>query len=200
LQLLSAKGGFVVSVSAASYDSLRALCRKNNPAPDDWRRVLLLDGVMRWFADFRGFGGDGLAWAAAGMARRAGVPDDALRDAGMDEETIRLVRREKVADADAQAPLTAEEQLGCLLVTLDHLSELVIAAAAARPKGSVKGLKVSAVQKKFKDSKCAPEANRMTILQGARRMRWEIGDLTSKTIKAILSCEDEVREAAQEIA
>ena len=40
----------------------------------------------------------------------------------------------------------------------------------------------------------------MTILQGARRMRWEIGDLTSKTIKAILACEDEVREAAQEIA
>ena len=27
----------------------------------------------------------------------------------------------------------------------------------------------------------------MTILQGARRMRWEIGDLTSKTIKAILA-------------
>ena len=189
-----------MAVTAASYDSLRALCRKNNTVPEEWRRALLLAEVMRWFAEFRGFGDEGLTWAAAGIARSAGVPDDALRAAGMDEETIRLVRREKVADADAQAPLTAEEQLGCLLVTLDHLSELVMAAAATRPKGSVKGLKVSAVQKKFKDSKCAPEANRMTILQGARRMRWEIGDLTSKTIKAILSCEDEVREAAQEIA
>ena len=164
-----------MSVSAASYDSLRALCRKNNPAPDDWRRALLLASVMRWFADFRGFGEDGLVWAAAGMARRAGV-------------------------SDAQAPLTAEEQLGCLLVTLDHLSKLVVEAAVTRPKGSVKGLKVSAVQKKFKDSKFAPEVSRMTILQGARRMRWEIGDLTSKTIKAILACEEEVREAAQEIA
>jgi len=189
-----------VSVSAASYDSLRALCRKNHPAPEEWRRALLLAGIMRWFAEFRGFGDDGLVWAAAGMARRSGVPNDALRAAGMDEETIRLVRRERVADADAQAPLTQEEQMGCLLVTLDHLSELVAATAVTRPKGSVKGLKVSAVQKKFRDSRFAPQANRMTILQGARRMRWEIGDLTSKTIKAILACEDEVREAAQEIA
>ena len=189
-----------MSVTAASYDSLRALCRKNNPALEDWRRALLLAGVMRWFAEFRGFGDDDLVWAAAGMARRAGVPNDALRAAGIDEETIRLVRREKVADADAQAPLSAGEQLGCLLVTLDHLSALVVAAAVSRPKGSVKGLKVSAVQKKFKDSKFAPEVSRMTILQGARRLRWEIGDLTSKTIKAILACEDDVREAAQEIA
>ena len=189
-----------MSVSAASYDSLRALCRKNNPAPDDWRRALLLASVMRWFADFRGFGEDGLVWAAAGMARRAGVSNDALRTAGMDEDIIRMVRREQVADADAQAPLTAGEQLGCLLVTLDHLSKLVVETAVTRPKGSVKGLKVSAVQKKFKDSKFAPEVSRMTILQGARRMRWEIGDLTSKTIKAILACEEEVREAAQEIA
>ncbi|MBP5199477.1 MAG: hypothetical protein J6Z82_02360 [Schwartzia sp.] len=189
-----------MSVTAASYDSLRAQCRKNNPVPDEWRRALLLAEVMRWFAEFRGFGDDGLVWAAAGMARRAGIHSEALREAGMDEDTIRMVRREKVADADAQAPLSAEEQMGCLLVTLDHLSELVVAAAATRPKGSVKGLKVSAVQKKFKDSKFAPEISRMTILQGARRMRWEIGDLTSKTIKAILSCEDDVREAAQEIA
>ena len=189
-----------MSVSAASYESLRALCRKNNPAPEEWRRVLLLASVMQWFADFRGFGDEGLVWAAAGMARRAGVASDALRAAGMDEDTIRMVRREKVADADAQAPLTAEEQLGCLLVTLDHLSELVSAIAVTRPKGSVKGLKVSAVQKKFRDNRFAPQVNRMTILQGARRMRWEIGDLTSKTIKAILSCEDEVRDAAQEIA
>ena len=160
----------------------------------------MLAGVMRWFAEFRGFGDDGLVWAAAGMARRSGVPNDALRAAGMDEETIRLVRRERVADSDAQAPLTQEAQLGCLVVTLDHLSALVVASAATRPKGSVKDMKVSAVQKKFKDFKFAPEVDRMTILQGARRMRWEIGDLTSKTIKAVLACEEKVREAAKKIA
>ncbi|MBQ8699901.1 MAG: hypothetical protein IJ812_01425 [Schwartzia sp.] len=189
-----------MSFSVASYESIRALCRESVPAPDDWQRTILFAGVMRWFAEFRGFADAADAWAAAGMARRAHVESRALGAAGMDENLIRLVRREKVADADAQAPLTPEEQLACLLVTLDHLSALVVAAAATRPKGSVKDMKVSAVQKKFKDSKFAPEVSRMTILQGARRMRWEIGDLTSKTIKAVLASEEEAREATRKIA
>ncbi len=189
-----------MSLSAASYEKLYDLCRQKCPAPDDWRRAVLFAGVMRWFAEFRGLEARGSAWAAAGLARRAGIDPKALSAAGMDDEMIRLVQREKVADADAQAPLTPEEQLGCLLVTLDHLSALVVAAAAPRPKGSVKDMKVSAVKKKFQDFKFAPEVNRMTIMQGARRMRWEIGDLTSKTIKAVLASEEEAREAAREIA
>ena len=190
-----------MSVSAAMiYEKIYSLAEAALPEPDGWRHALTLAGVMRWFAEFRGFSEAAGQWAAAGLARRAGLDGKTLCKAGMDEEVVRLVRRENVADADAQAPLTAEAQLGCLVVTLDHLSALVVAAAATRPKGSVKDMKVSAVQKKFKDSKFAPEVNRMTILQGARRMRWEIGDLTSKTIKAVLSCEEEVREAGRKIA
>ena len=189
-----------MSLSVASYEKLYDLCRQKCPAPDDWQRAVLFAGVMRWFAEFRGFEAHGSAWAAAGMARRAGIETGNLSAAGMDDETIRLVRQEKVADADAQAPLTPEEQLGCLLVTLDHLSSLIVATAAPRPKGSVKDLKVSAVKKKFQDFKFAPQVDRMAIMQGARRMRWEIGDLTSKTIKAILASEEEAREAAKEIA
>ena len=80
------------------------------------------------------------------------------------------------------------------------LSALILAVAANRPKGSVRDLKVSAVQKKFRDMRFAPESNRMTIMQGARRMRWEIGDLTSKTIKAIRTYEEDIRESIQRIA
>ena len=186
--------------SSVVYEKIYDLARAASPAPNDWRHMLTLAGVMRWFAEFRGFPAAADKWAAAGLARRAGIDGKSLCKAGMDEDVVRLVRRETVADADAQAPLTPEEQLGCLVVTLDHLSALVVASAATRPKGSVKDMKVSAVQKKFKDSKFAPEINRMTIMQGARRMRWEIGDLTSKTIKAVLACEEEVREEAKKIA
>ena len=189
-----------VSVAATVYEKIYGLSSSVLSAPEDWRHALTLAGVMRWFAEFRGFAAMADVWAAAGLARRAGIDGKTLCQAGLDEDVARLVRRENVADADAQAPLTAEEQLGCLVVTLDHLSALVVAAAATRPKGSVKDMKVSAVQKKFKDKKFAPEVSRMTILQGARRMRWEIGDLTSKTIKAVLSCEEEVRDAARKTA
>lgn len=184
----------------ASYESLCTFYREGHPAPDALRRALLLAGVMRWFAEFRGFGAAADTWATAGLVRGAGLHVDALRAAGVSDDLIRLAAREKVADADAQAPLTEEEQLACLLVTLDHLSRLVVASAATRPKGSVKDMKVSAVQKKFRDSKFQPDISRMAILQGARRMRWEIGDLTSKTIKAVFSCEDKVRDAVQKIA
>lgn len=189
-----------MSGSSVVYGNIYELAQTALSRTEDWRHALTLAGVMRWFAEFRGFSSAADEWAAAGLARRAGIDGKTLCKAGMDEDVVRLVERETVADADAQAPLTQEDQLGCLVVTLDHLSALVVASAATRPKGSVKDMKVSAVQKKFKDSKFAPEISRMTILQGARRMRWEIGDLTSKTIKAVLSCEEEVREAARKIA
>lgn len=189
-----------MSGSSVVYEKIYDLAQAALPAPEDWRRALTLAGVMRWFAEFRGFSSSADQWAAVGLARRAGLDGNALCKAGMDEDVVRLVNRKTVADADAQAPLMQEEQLGCLVVTLDHLSALVVASAATRPKGSVKDMKVSAVQKKFKDFKFAPGVDRMTILQGARRMRWEIGDLTSKTIKAVLACEEEVREAARKIA
>ena len=189
-----------MSVSSVIYEKIYDMAQAALPEHDDWKHALTLAGVMRWFAEFRGFSSSADEWAAAGLARRAGLDEKALCKTGMDEDVVRLVSRKTVADADAQAPLTQEEQLGCLVVTLDHLSALVVASAATRPKGSVKDMKVSAVQKKFKDSKFAPEVDRMTILQGARRMRWEIGDLTSKTIKAVLSCEEQVREAARKIA
>ncbi len=187
-------------VSSVVYGKIYDMVQTALPEPEEWRHALMLACVMRWFAEFRGFSEAADLWAAAGLARRSGLDGKTLCKAGMDEDVVRLVLRENVADADAQAPLTAEAQLGCLVVTLDHLSALVVASAVNRPKGSVKDMKVSAVQKKFKDSKFAPEVNRMTILQGARRMRWEIGDLTSKTIKAVLACEEEVRGAGRKIA
>lgn len=191
-----------MSLPALSYEALRAFCYAQGPSPEAWGRALRLAGVMRWFAEFRGRGDEADAWASAGLLRGAALDDDALEKAGADGALRSILRRKTVADADAQAPLTPEEEFCCLLVTLDSLSELVAATAVAvrQPRGSVKNLKVSAVAKKFRESGFGgPRVNRMAILQGARRMRWEIGNLTSKTIKAVLSCEDEVTEAVEEL-
>ena len=175
-------------------------CMEREADPTLLRRALVLAGVMRWFAEFRGYAGAADTWAAAGLLRRAAQGKlRAFPDIGVDDDVLRIVGKTAVADADAQAPLTEEDELSCLLVTLDHLSGLILAIAASRPKGSVRDLKVSAVQKKFRDTRLAPESNRTTIIQGARRMRWEIGDLTSKTIKAIRAYEEDIRESMQDI-
>lgn len=183
------------------YKPVMDYCMERENDPALLRRALVLAGVMRWFAEFRGYADAAEVWAASGLLRRAA--HGKLRtfpDIGVNEEVLRIIRKTAVADADAQAPLSEEDELSCLLVTLDHLSALIIAVAANRPKGSVRDLKVSAVQKKFRDMRFAPESNRMTIMQGARRMRWEIGDLTSKTIKAIRAYEEDIRESVEEIA
>ena len=80
------------------------------------------------------------------------------------------------------------------------MTALIAAIAATRPRQSVKGLKVSAVQKKFLDPHFAPESSRRQIQEGVRALHWEIGDFTSKTLKAVLAAEDEVRNAVEKIA
>ena len=67
---------------SASYESLYTLYRKGNPEPEKLRRALLLAGVMRWFAEFRGFGSAADTWATAGLIRGSGMDDAALRAAG----------------------------------------------------------------------------------------------------------------------
>lgn len=184
--------------SGSLYEKLVPFVKDADGAGENFRRSLLLAGVMRWFANFRKHEDKADEWAAAGLIRRFGKAADAssLKAAGIREPIIRAIKSSSVADADAQSPLTADEEMGCLLVTLDNLTALIGEIALTRPKKSVNGLKVSAVQKKFKDRAFVPECSRLAVIQGARRLRWEIGDLTSKTIKAIGSCESEARAAA----
>ncbi len=173
--------------SAAFYDAVFQLFRGTGPSPERERDALLLASVMRWFAVFRGHEEEAGVWAAAGLlypAESGALPDaGALRSAGADDRFLAaLDARDFPADAD---------ECTALLITLSHLVTLIDAIAATRPRHSVKGLKVSAVQKKFRDGHFAPQCSRTLIREGARQLKWEIGDLTSKTIKAILAGEEE---------
>ena len=57
--------------------------------------------------------------------------------------------------------------------------------ALMHPSKSVQDLKVSSVRKKYKDKKFAAGCSRDIINEGAERLGWEIGYLTSKTIEAM---------------
>ncbi len=179
--------------STAFYESVFRLFRETAPSPERERDALLLAGVMRWFAVFRGHEAEAGYWAAAGLlysVEDALLPGaEALRSAGADDRFL-------AALAARELPTNADE-FTILLLTLSHLSLLIGAIAATRPRRSVKGLKVSAVQKKFRDWHFAPRCSRALIREGARQLKWEIGDLTSKTIKAILAGEEESGETAR---
>ena len=84
-----------------------------------------------------------------------------------------------------------------ILFAADELTGLIGAAARMRPSKSVMDMEVSSIKKKFKDKKFAAGCSRDVIAQGAERLGWELGDLFEKTILAMRSCEESVR---QEIA
>lgn len=192
------QGGFAVSMPQGFYTAALALVRTAAPEPQHFRHALLLSEVMRRFAALRGHEGEADTWAAAGLLRYMAAPKSplvsiaALKKAGADEPFLKAVTQAE--------PVTEEDSFATLLVTLDHLVALILAIAATRPRQSVKGLKVSAVQKKFLDTRFAPQSSRRQIQDGVRALRVEIGDFTSKTLKAILAAEEDVRNAAEKIA
>ena len=61
-------------------------------------------------------------------------------------------------------------------------------------------MEVSSVKNKFKDTRFAAGCSRDTIREGAQRLGWELNDLFEKTLKAMQSCEDEIREEMEALA
>lgn len=81
-----------------------------------------------------------------------------------------------------------------VLFAIDELTGLIGAVALMHPSKSVQDLKVSSVRKKYKDKKFAAGCSREIISEGARRLGWEIGDLTGKTIEAMKAGEAAINE------
>ena len=54
-------------------------------------------------------------------------------------------------------------------------------------------MEVSSVKKKFKDKRFAAGCSRDIIKSGAQDLGWELNDLFDRTLKAMQSCEEEIR-------
>ena len=87
-----------------------------------------------------------------------------------------------------------------MLFAADELTGLIGAAALMRPSKSVQDMEVSSVKKKFKDKRFAAGCSRDTIREGAQRLGWDLNDLFEKTLKAMQSCEDEIRKEMEALA
>ena len=81
-----------------------------------------------------------------------------------------------------------------VLFAADELTGLIWAAALMRPSKSVMDMEVSSVKKKFKDKRFAAGCSRDVIRTGAERLGWELNELFEKTILAMRSCEESVKE------
>lgn len=188
-------------------DEQLALLRQYNHEPFHILHALTVEGVMRWYANELGYGGEADFWAAAGLLHDIDFeqwPDqhcqkapELLRAAGMDEKLIHAVVCHGFGLCSDVEP---EHEMEKVLFAADELTGLIGAAARMRPSKSVQDMEVSSLKKKFKDKKFAAGCSRDVIRQGAERLGWELDTLMERTISAMRSCEDAVNREMEALA
>ena len=183
------------------------LLRKYNQEPFHIQHGLTVEKTMRWFANELGYGDEADYWAITGLLHDIDFEQypeehcvkapELLREAGVGEDMIHSICSHGYGICcDVEPELEMEK----VLFAADELTGLIGAAALMRPSKSVQDMEVSSVKKKFKDKRFAAGCSRDTIREGAQRLGWDLNDLFEKTLKAMQSCEDEIREEMEAFA
>ena len=183
------------------------LLRKYNQEPFHIQHGLTVEKTMRWFANELGYGDEADYWAITGLLHDIDFEQypeehcvkapELLREAGVGEDMIHSICSHGYGICcDVEPELEMEN----VLFAADELTGLIGAAALMRPSKSVQDMEASSVKKKFKDKRFAAGCSRDTIREGAQRLGWELNDLFEKTLKAMQSCEDEIREEMEALA
>jgi predicted hydrolase (HD superfamily) len=179
------------------------LLRQYNKDTFHLQHALTVEGLMRWYAQDQGFGGEEEFWGIVGLLHDIDFeqfPDQhcvkapqLLRASGCGEELIHAVCAHGygLAGVDAQPDHLMEK----ILYAADELSGLIWAVAIIRPSKGVMDMEVKSVKKKFKTPAFAAGCSRDDIEKGAALLGWELDTLIEKTILAMRSCEAEVKAA-----
>ncbi|MEA5014619.1 MAG: hydrolase [Candidatus Limiplasma sp.] len=193
--------------SNLSRQEALALLRQYNKDSFHLRHALTVEGVMRWYAQELGFGGDADFWATVGLLHdidfelfpqeHCQKAPELLRGAGVGEDMIHAICSHGYGLCCDVKP---EHLMEKVLFAADELTGLIGAAALMRPSKSVMDMEVSSVKKKFKDKAFAAGCSRDVIRTGAEALGWDLNDLFEKTILAMRSCEAGVAAEVEALA
>ncbi len=177
------------------------LLRKHNKEAFHIQHGLTVEKTMRWFASELGYQDEADYWAMVGLLHDIDFEEypeehcikaeELLRAAGVGEEMIHSVCSHGYGICCDVKP---EHEMEKVLFTVDELTGLIGAAALMRPSKSVMDMEVSSIKKKFKDKRFAAGCSRDTIRTGAEMLGWELNDLFDRTLRAMQSCEAEIRD------
>ncbi len=186
--------------SQITRETALELLKKYNKEPFHVRHGLTVEKVMRWFAGELGYGEEAEYWAITGLLHDVDFelyPEehcvkapDLLREAGVGEDMIHSVCSHGYGLCCDVKP---EHEMEKVLFAVDELTGLIGAAALMRPSKSVMDMEVSSIKKKFKDKRFAAGCSRDTIRTGAENLGWELSELFDRTLRAMQSCEEEIR-------
>lgn len=180
-----------------------ALLQKYNKEPFHILHALTVEGVMAWFA--RENGEDETFWSLCGLLhdvdfemfpeQHCKKAPELLAEINASEEMVHAICSHGYGQCCDIEPV---HQMEKILFAVDELTGLIGAAARMRPSRSVMDMELSSLKKKFKDKKFAAGCSRDVITQGAERLGWELPVLFEKTLAAMQSCEESIRNEMNE--
>jgi len=185
--------------TAITREQALALLQKYNKEPFHLMHAYTVEGVMKWYSTFLGYGEEQLYWSLAGLLHDIdfeNYPDEhckkapeLLAEINAEEELIHSICSHGYGLCCNIEPVHEMEKV---LFATDELTGLIGAAARMRPSKSVMDMEVSSLKKKFKDKRFAAGCSRDVIRQGAEMLGWELDVLFERTIEAMKSCEASV--------
>lgn len=174
-----------------------------NTDPFHLQHALTVEGVMQWFAEDQGFGGEAEFWGIVGLLHDIDFEQfpnqhclkapELLRAGGVDEAAIHAVCSHGYGLTEVDAK--PEHLMEKVLYAVDELTGLIWAAAIIRPSKSTRDMEVKSVKKKYKSPAFAAGCSRTVIENGAAMLGWELDVLIEKTILAMRSCEAAINAA-----
>lgn len=180
-----------------NHSEALALLKKYNKESFHIHHGLTVEGVMRWFADERGYDAD--YWGVVGLLHDIDFemyPDEhcikapeLLREAGVGEDIIHAVCSHGYG---LTVDVKPEHEMEKILFAVDELTGLIGAAALMRPSKSAADMELKSLKKKFKDKKFAAGCSREVIKQGADMLGMELDELLDKTLSAMKACEADI--------
>ena len=183
------------------------LLKQYNQEPFHIQHGLTVEKTMRWFANELGYGDEADYWSITGLLHDIDFEQypeehcrkapELLQKAGVGQDIIHSVCSHGYGICCDVEP---EHEMEKVLFAVDELTGLIGAAALMRPSKSVMDMEVSSIKKKFKDKRFAAGCSRDTIREGAERLDWELNDLFEKTLRAMQSCEEEIREEMEQVS
>ena len=183
-----------------SREEAVALLKKYNHEAFHLHHAYTVEGVMKWFADNRGYGDDKDFWGIVGLLHDIDFeeyPDEhcikapeLLRAGGVGEDIIHAVVSHGYG---LTVDVKPEHEMEKVLYAVDELTGLIGAVALMRPSKSVMDMELKSVKKKYKTANFAAGCSRDVIEHGAEMLGISLDELINDTILAMRSCEENVR-------
>lgn len=163
------------------------------------KHALIVEGVMKYFAEKLGYSEEKDFWGIVGLLHDLDFEQypeehcikeqEIMREKQIDE---RIIHATASHGYNITVDIKPEHEMEKILYATDELTGLIGAVAIMRPSKSVQDLELKSVKKKYKNEKFAAGCSRKVIADGAEMLGWELDKLIEETITAMRVDEEEI--------